>query len=61
MVHRILRKESKLGLFYKSADYECTDETAEEVEAENESDVNRRNNPNRSITTEPPSAHNNCA
>ena len=31
--------------------YECPDETAEEVEAENESEINRRNNPNRRITT----------
>ena len=37
--------------------YECPGDTdtAEEVEAENESEVNRRNNLNRSITTEPPS------
>ena len=34
--------------------YECQNETAEEVEAENERKVNWRNNPNRSITTELP-------
>ena len=33
--------------------YECPGDIAEEIEAENE--VNRRNNHNRSITTEPPS------
>ena len=36
--------------------YECPDETAKDIEAENESEINRRNNPNRSIMTEPPSS-----
>ena len=35
--------------------YECPNETTEEVEAENKSELKRRNNPNRSITTEPAS------
>ena len=35
--------------------YECPDETAEEVEADNQSEVNRRSNPSRSITTQLPS------